>query len=133
MNSVLELTYKDADGFTQCDSYVVEGLFTQEEILEMQSIMGRIDSEACFVIAHELGLPTPSEKMADEDDGCFPSSQDHVFTMVDLFRDHTPTPTHFQTDEPATDAGVSTGVLLARFRQAQWDIAAEMARLGMEY
>lgn len=131
MNSKLELTYKDADGFNQCDSFVLQGLFTQEQINTIHQILTKNDADGCFIIAHELELPTPSEKMADEGFP-FPTEKDHVFTMIDQFHDRIPTPEDFATEEKETVGYYSTVLFVARLEKAAWDIPAEMARLGMD-
>lgn len=132
MNSKLELSYKDASGWGHSTSFVVSGVFTQEQINEMQAILRKQDAEGCFIIAHELGLPTPAELMAEEGESAFPTCDDHVFTIIDQFRDREPTPKDFLTDEAPTEGDFSTTLLVARMQQAPWNIVAEMKRLGMD-
>jgi hypothetical protein len=131
MNTKLELSYKDASGWGHSTSFVVNGEITPEEIRRMRNIMLTTDSEGCFVIAHELGLPTPAELMAEEGETDFPTSDDHVFTAIDQFKDADPEPKDFLTDEEPTVDYFSTVLLVARMEKAPWDVVAEMKRLDM--
>ena len=118
--------YRDADNYKQDITIVFSGLITDEQIAAIKAKM----EDGYFIIAEQLGLPSPSQLMADQYD--FPSESDHVWTTVTAFEDETPTAASLHTSQPADSPQFSVEALVSAFENlAAWDVAKEMDRLGL--
>lgn len=123
-NTKIELLYRDASNYKQFDEVVLEGQLTDQQIANIKEHLH--DGEA--LIAREVGLPTPSEKNAEQGYN-FPTDDDHVFTTLCAFEDDTPKAEDLYTDEPHTPGLTALGFACA-VATAPFDIGAEMERMG---
>lgn len=120
----IELMYRDGDNHKAFDSVLLQGSINDSQIREIAHLC----DEGCYVIANEIGLPSPAEKlMAEYGD----SEADHVFTTLEQWEDRLPDPSELHADEPEPRFGMSVDQLIERLRDARWDIAQEMERLGI--
>jgi len=123
MNTKIELMYRDGDNYKAFITVVVSGVITDEQTATMQE--GLTDGH--FIIAEQVGLPTPSEAFMGLDS--FPSESDHVYTTVCEFYENEPDASDLHTtDSPTIDMDV--GELVRRIDEADWDVGVEMERLG---
>ena len=121
MNTLLELRYRDAHGFSEYEDVVVKGEITAENIKLIWE--GLWDGE--MIIADQVGLPTPSRFKANLE-----SSVDHVFTILIPFEDKLPEPKSLHTDQaPTIDIHIDD--LAKAINSNPWDIIKEVERLGL--
>lgn len=123
MNTQLALMYRDASNYKISLDVVLAGVLSEPDIAEIKNKL--VDGQ--FVIAHQIGLPTPSVRFASK--YSFPTEDDHVYTTLSDFEDETPTPQSLITDDD--QILMSTSDFMARIRAVVWDEGAEMQRLGM--
>lgn len=121
MNTLLELKYRDAHGFSEYEDVIVKGEITTEHIKLIEE--GLWDGE--MIIAEQVGLPSPSRfKEILEID------VDHVFTILLPFEDKTPEPTSLHTDQ-AANIDLHIDDLAKAISVYPWDITKEVERLGL--
>ena len=126
MNTLITLKYVDADNYKQSIEFVLAGEITDEQIT---TISAKLEDGEC-IIAQQLGLPTPSEKMAELH--TFPTESDHVFTTIEEFQDGLPKAIDMLTDDVPTIPDYSADTfVMSILSVTEWDIQTEMTRLGM--
>jgi|SRR5690554_3045408 len=122
MTKNIEVTvqYADASNWKQQATVILSGTPEAEDI--RTAVENLIDGE--FLIAHQVGLPTPQEG-SDGDD-------DHVLCTLDILEGATPENDIecFLTDSKPT-LNMTAAELLRKIATQKWDIPAEMARLGL--
>lgn len=122
MKKNIEVTvqYADASNWKQQATIILSGTPEAEDI--RAAVENLEDGE--FLIAHQVGLPTPQEG-SDSDD-------DHVFCTLDIFEGANPENDIkcFLTDSKPT-IDMTIGELLRKIASQKWDVPAEMARLGL--
>lgn len=123
-NTQLELRYVDAAGHKAYETVVLDGAITQEQIA---IIKAHLEDGECL-IAHQVDLPTPAETFEDRYD--FPTDDDHVWTELEAFADGAPSVEDLLTDDP-DDGLMSIEEFVKRVSSVEWDVAAEMERLGI--
>lgn len=125
MNTRIELEYRTATD-SASEIIVLAGAITQAQADQITSNM--IDEFQ--VIAHQIGLPTPSESLAQERE--FPDSEDHLLTNFSDWLVDTPMAESLHTtDTPTHDLPITE--LADRIEQIGpegWDFLAEDVRLG---
>ncbi|KRW83702.1 hypothetical protein [Marinobacter sp. P4B1] len=119
-NTKITIQYADAANWKQHATVILGGVPTAKDI--RAAIANLEDGE--FLVAHQVGLPTPQEGSDGEDD--------HVFCTLDIFEGAHPEDDIecFLTDEPPT-MNMSVADLLDKIATQDWDVASEMARLGL--
>ena len=124
MNTQLSLMYRDASNYKLHLDVVLSGTLSNSDIAEIRSKL--VDGQ--FVIAHQVGLPTPSVRFASR--YSFPTEDDHVYTTLADFEDEDldPAALAITTDETPL---MSCSDFMERVRSVVWDEGAEMRRLGM--
>lgn len=120
----IELMYRDGDNHKTFDSVLLKGAIDADQIRSIASLC----DEGCRVIANEIGLPTPAEKMLAE---YGESGADHVFTTLEQWEERLPEPEELHANEPEPRFGITVGQLIDQLRQAPWDIGKEMMRLHL--
>lgn len=123
-NTELELRYVDASGHKAYETVVLDGAITQEQIDAIRPHLEMGES----IIAHQVGLPTPAENFEDRFD--FPTEDDHVWTDLEAFVDGEPQAEDLHTDDP-NDGLMSVDAFVEMLSKVEWDVAAEMERLGI--
>jgi hypothetical protein len=124
MNTKLSLIYRDADNYSASKDVVITGEITQQQIDKIKENL----VDGCFIIAHQVGLPTPSENFGGMDN--YPNWEiDHVYTM--LF-DGKPTSEQLHTAEVAT-IDMTIDELAKNISITSWDINAELNRLELKW
>lgn len=123
-NTELELVYADSYNNKVATTVVLEGAITQEgiDILDMLLVDGG------YLIAHEVGLPTPSEQIT-ANGNLFPTEADHIFTRIEDIYEGTAIAEQLHTDRPAT-VNMDIAGLIKAIQNAPRDEAAEMERQG---
>lgn len=125
MNTLLQLNYADASNHKKDIELVLEGEITVDQIATIASKLNEGES----IIAHQVGLPTPSEKFDEDFD--FPTADDHVWTDIEAFSYGNPSPKDMLTDkEPNFHMTISEFVEKMKAVE-EWDIGAEMERLDI--
>lgn len=125
MNTKLTLIYTDAHGHKSYLDVVLRGQMTPRQSgIIYQSLH---DNE--FLIADQVGLPTPSEQMSQN--GPFPTSDDHVWSSIqgDMNLKQGKVGRFF-TDEAHT-IDMTVEQFAQRMKAVNFDVSAEMARLGI--
>jgi len=123
VNTVVTLLYTDADNYKQYSKICLSGEISSSLRERLRKALARDEG----IIAHQIGLPTPSEQAASYDS--FPNDDiDHVWTTIAEI-DH---------DEPfgTTREGeplMSTLEFVQRIETAVWDVKAEWERLKSEF
>jgi len=122
MNTRLDLEYRDASNYRANASVVVKGEITQEMICHIDQNL----EDGMFIISHQVGLPTPAERLHGEYGGA--DEDDHVFTALEEWEDgDLPSVEDLLTcDAPTIDMTVD--VLAQKIGSAYWDVGAEMIR-----
>ena len=123
MNSVFDLEYRDAANYRAGERVVVSGEITQDQIDEISRNL----EDGQFIIAHQVGLPTPAEKLHAE---FGVDSDDHVFTTLEQWESDQPTIADFLTEDPAT-IEMTVEELARKIGSASWDVSGEMERQGL--
>jgi hypothetical protein len=131
MNTKLDLMYRDASNYKASQSVVLAGEITAEQIA---AIASKLDDGA-FLIAHQVGLPTPSDAFSGNDN--YPNDDiDHVFTTLVEFENaretdnELPAPEDFLTDEAPT-MPLDIATLASRIAStSEWNVVAEWDRLN---
>jgi len=124
-NTLIALKYVDADNYKEFDDVVFEGEMSQETFDLLKSSL----DDGQFIIADQIGLPSPNEAMFESQD---PGDGDHVWTTVCVFEEEiNPAPANFLTNrEPTTTMTLED--LTTRLREhVAWDIEGEINRLGL--
>lgn len=125
MNTILRLKYSDASNYKQSLDVILSGVITADQIqtLERKLEMGS------DIIAHQVGLPTPSEQFDENFD--FPTEDDHVWTSIEQFEEGTTDVNDFDTEkEPTVDMTVDQ--FMERVEAVDsWDLMAEIERLDI--
>lgn len=124
MNTKLCLLYRDASNYKTSKEVVLAGEITAEQI----AVIGAKLDEGEYLIAEQVGLPTPSWEFRDKDG--WPSDDlDHVFTTLTAFSEGSPEVESMLTDEEPTEE-MSIDDLVARFAAVDsWNIVAEWQRM----
>lgn len=126
-NTRILLTYTSGNQDKTDKEFVVKGELNSEQVERIQG--GLIDGE--FIIAHEVGLPTPSENFYGFND--YPSKEyDHIFTRLPEFMHDEVDIESMITDEVAC-TNVTIEELSHKILNAEWDLDAEIARIGLDY
>lgn len=125
MNTELSLKYVDASNYKSYLTVVLSGAITTEEVTLLSQHLEDGDS----IIAHQVGLPTPSELLASQFQ--FPSVDDHVWTMLESFEHGIPQASTMHTDKAATINNYSISQFVQKVSKTNWDISKEMARLDI--
>ncbi|KVP39855.1 hypothetical protein [Burkholderia ubonensis] len=129
LNTQINLMYRDADNHKEFMTEVVAGAITQEQVAQIAArLQGRI-----FVIAEQIGLPTPSFLYCGK--YRWPTTRaDHVFTTWLDFEDaqedglELPAAEGMRTEkEPTLDLDIDT--LVARILSVTWDVKTEWTRM----
>jgi len=123
MNSQFDLEYRDASNYRASVTVVVKGEINQDQIDKISRNL----EDGMFIIAHQVGLPTPAEQLHHE---FGTSDDDHVFTVIEQWEADQPTIADFLTEEPAT-IEMTVDELAEKIASASWDISAEMDRQGL--
>jgi hypothetical protein len=124
MNTRIDLEYRDADNFRKGEVVVVSGAITGPMI---EAIRSNLEDDM-FIIANQVGLPTPAEKLHSDHGG--PKAADHVYTIMEGWDDDELRPEDLLTSEPPTH-DLSIGELAQKIASARWDVPAEMDRQGI--
>lgn len=121
-NTKLALQYTDAHNYKQSMIVVLGGSITQEQLEMLQSKL----NEGEYIIADQVGLPTPAEKNRGYDG--WPNEElDHVFTRLANLAEAVQAEELHTTEAPTIALHVDE--LAARFSVlTQWDIEAEQRR-----
>ncbi|UAA39629.1 hypothetical protein KIH87_04530 [Paraneptunicella aestuarii] len=125
MNTELSLKYVDASNYKSYLTIILSGAITTEEITTLSQHLEDGDS----IIAHQVGLPTPSELLASQFQ--FPSVDDHVWTILEAFEHGIPQANSMHTEKAATISNYSISQFVQRVSNADWDVSEEMARLNI--
>ena len=121
MNTLLTLTYRDAENYKAFVDVVLQGEFTREDIKSIKSNLH--DGE--HIIANQVGLPSPSDRMAGYDS--FPNNAiDHVWTEFPLESLDKP-------NEHKTNLNHTINMTASAFAKAvaaqKWDVLSEWQRM----
>jgi hypothetical protein len=122
-NTKINLLYRDASNYKTALDVVVKGAITRQQIKQIKSNL----DDGQFIIAHQVGLPTPSFNFAGKD-GWPNDDLDHVWTTLEDFEDD-PEPEELHTSDVST-VGMTIEQLANAIANAKWDIAAEMERMA---
>lgn len=121
MNTEIKLMYVDADNYKKTDRVVLAGEISADQIERIQECLD--DGE--FLIAHQLGLPSPVEQMEALGEA------DHVWTTMTAFQHgEEPSPEDMLTQDAPTLA-MTVDQFVAAIEAVEWDTHAEMERLGL--
>lgn len=125
-NTRITLTYTSGNLDKTDKEVIVRGEISRAQIERIKDNL--IDGE--FIIAHEVGLPTPSENFYGFND--YPSKEyDHVRTrMIDFIGEDCDIES-LLTDEPES-MNITIEELSHKIANAEWDDEAEMARMGLD-
>lgn len=124
-NTCIELDYRtDSDGAS--DVVVLAGKITQAEVDKIEENL----IDGFQVIAHQIGLPTPSEQLSEQRE--FPQGDDHVLTSLASWISETPTADSLHTNEPATHdlTPAELAEKIEHTNKAGWNYLAEDDRMG---
>lgn len=121
-NTKISLMYRDADNYKAHKEVIVSGAITAEQIQQIRS--GLEDGQ--FIIADQVGLPTPSFDFMKYDS--WPNDDsDHVWTTLPDFEgDVSPAELH-TTDEETEEITIEQ--LAEAIANAKWDVPTEWARM----
>lgn len=123
MNTQFDLEYRDASNYRAAARVVVKGEINQDQIDKISRNL----EDGMFIIAHQVGLPTPAERLHNEFGA---SSDDHVFTTLEQWEADQPTIADFLTEDPAT-IDMTVDDLAEKIGTASWDVSGEMERQGL--
>lgn len=123
-NTRISLLYRDASNYKYTVEVVLAGLLTVEQLATLRSAA----SDGCFIIAHQVGLPTPSFQAKGKDD--WPSDElDHVWTTLAV-DDGSMSLSDWHTADPCTlPMPVSEFVAEVAAMKGNWDVAGEWERM----
>lgn len=122
MNTRLTIQYTDASNYKTHSTVIFAGKLTAEHV---ETIRANLD-EGRFIIAHQLGLPSPLENFVkkyglDEQD-------DHVWShLPDLCEGELDLETLYTEEKPTVRLSVDD--LAERIDGIEWNVDAEWARL----
>lgn len=126
LNTKFSVDYADADNYKQHINVVLAGTASVE--LYEKAIKNLDDGE--FIIADQVGLPTPgemSELWYDEETS-------HCYSTIDILEYFSKDGiTEAETTEKPTIASMTMSELLERISTADWDLEAELERVGGEF
>ncbi|WP_425953111.1 hypothetical protein [Ralstonia pseudosolanacearum] len=124
-NTKLELVYCDADNCQVRETVVLSGVLSQVEIV----MLARKLQEGDKIIAHQVGLPTPS--LQQRGNGDWPNEKiDHVFTTLEAFEGGAvPHMEDLLTLEPPTHELSIKDLYQSLLDVKGWDVASEWGRL----
>lgn len=124
-NTELCLMYRDADNYKFEVMVVLKGELSQEA----WSKLDEIAEDGAFVIAEQLGLPTPHETI-EAKGFTFPTEADHAWTTVCELEDEVTDVAELFTDaQPTID--MTAEELAAKIDGVTWNLLAESERLGL--
>lgn len=122
MNTKINLLYVDGHNYKKGVRVVVHGAITEDHISAMHENM----DEGLYIIADQVGLPSPSIELAKSYQ--FPNGDDHVWTTLEDFLSGKPNPEEMLTeDEPTLDLSIEE--LASKISQAIWDEELETDRI----
>lgn len=127
LNTVLFLQYRDGDNYKHGMHVVLTGEMSQSEWDRVRdALMKKSLYDVSAVIAHQVGLPSPSFYFMGCDD--WPNQEtDHVFTEIENFEEDFDPDNQLTIDHPTLSM---TGAdFVARIESVVWDIAAEKNRM----
>jgi len=124
VNTKLELMYRDADNYKTYQTVILKGEISDLQIQTIKKNL--IDDE--FIVAEQVGLPTPSELFAK--DFKFPTDSDHIYTVLVAFDDRTPNVESLLSEREAT-IELSINRFVEKISSVEWDELKEMDRLGI--
>ena len=124
-NTKLELVYCDSDNNKVRETVILIGGLSPVQIV----MMARKLKDGDKIIAHQIGLPTPSQQQQGTD--YWPSDEiDHVFTTLEAFEDGSVP--HLEdlltTEAPTHDLSIED-VYQRLIQVKEWDISTEWNRL----
>ncbi|WP_060059903.1 hypothetical protein [Burkholderia ubonensis] len=128
LNTQINLMYRDGDNHKEVLSEVVSGAISQEQVAQISEHL----EDGIFLIAEQVGLPTPSFLYCGK--YRWPTKSDHVFTTWLDFEEaqddglSSPAAEAMLTDKaPTLDLNIDT--LVARILSAKWDAKPEWTRM----
>jgi len=125
MNTELTLEYRDAANWGASETVILAGEMTPELFDRLKRTL----SDDCFLIAYQVGLPTPSGRMGEF--GAFPTENDHVWTTISEFMVGPDSVQDLLTDAEPTEE-ITLEEFVEKLEQiSDWDVGAEMERLGI--
>lgn len=125
-NTELFLMYRDADNYKAHITVVLAGAITDEQIAAIKPKL----SDGYFIIAEQVGLPTPSFEFRGYDN--WPNEDcDHVYTTWGDFEDGIPVAVEMLTDEEPT-IELTVDQLVANILAVSWDVEKEWQRMRTE-
>lgn len=125
VNSQFNLTYRDGSNYKAYEVVVLSGRITQKQVDTLKTCV----SDHCFIIAHQVGLPTPAFQFQSYEG--FPADDfDHVWTI--LFEECTSSDAEsMHTDvNPTLSMSVAEFVSSMEKARGNWNVAAEWARMN---
>lgn len=123
-NTELSLMYRDADNYKAHMTVVLAGVITDEQLAAIKPKL----FDHYFIIAEQVGLPTPSFQFCGYDN--WPNEDcDHVYTTWGDFEDGIPKAVDMLTDsEPTIELTVEQ--LVANILAVEeWDVEKEWQRM----
>lgn len=124
MNTILNLVYSDANNHKKEINVVLDGSINDDQIKIINQCL--IDGE--FVIAHQVGLPTPSLLFSEK--YSFPTEDDHVYTKLFDFCNEAPCASSLLTkSEPTIDLTIDD--FIHNISTVKWDELKESMRIGL--
>lgn len=130
MNTKLALMYRDGENYKSYLTEIIRGAITPEQLKAISDCLG----DGIFIIAEQVGLPTPSFELMGNDS--WPNeSFDHVFTTLLAFEDALddgkdyPDASSMHTYAPATldmDVAEFTAKVCAA---PSWQVSEEWTRM----
>jgi len=125
MNTELNLEYRDAANWGTSETVILAGEITPELYDRIKRKLSGGDD----LIAYQVGLPTPSEKM--DEYATFPTEDDHVWTTISEFTDEPDSVQDLLTDAEPTEEMTLEEFVEKLEQISEWDVGAEMERLGI--
>ncbi len=123
-NTELFLMYRDADNYKAYLTVVLAGAITDEQLAAIKPKL----SDGCFIIAEQVGLPTPSFQFSHYDN--WPNEDcDHVFTTWGAFEGGVPTAAEMLTDDEPTIELTVDQLVVNILAVEEWDVEKEWRRM----
>lgn len=124
MNTLIRMTYRDADNYKTYKEVVLKGAITDEQV---GLVWDHCEDEG-RVIASQVGITGPLDEKVEECGIDYES--DHVWTELDDFMNESvPLASDLLVNTPTVDLTVDQFV--ENMMAVTWDVIAEMQRIGL--
>jgi hypothetical protein len=124
MNTIINVKYRDGHGDTWYDYDILIGAITPDQIITI----GQNLLESSQVIAHQIGLTSPSREAFEIKGGC--TEMDHVYTVLNDFEvNDAVTPSDLITTESASTRSMTVNEFIKLIEEVDFCEDKEAIRI----